>query len=55
MVRRLLTALALLTATLASPAAAEVTLSFYSFNGAFGGRFPTPSYAGRGHCRTARR
>lgn len=40
MIRRLLAALALLTATLSSPATAEVTLSFYSFNGAFGGRFP---------------
>lgn len=40
MFRRLLAILALFAATLSSPAAAEVTLSFYSFNGAFGGRFP---------------
>ncbi len=40
MIRRLLLAVALSLAGFATPAAAEVTLSFYSFNGAFGGRFP---------------
>lgn len=39
MIRRLLLALALALG-IAAPASAEVTLSFYSFNGAFGGRFP---------------
>lgn len=39
MIKRLLLAL-VLALGVASPAAAEVTLSFYSFDGAFGGRFP---------------
>lgn len=39
MIRRLFLALALAIGA-ASPAAAEVTLSFYSYDGAFGGRFP---------------
>lgn len=39
MIARLLLALALALGV-AAPANAEVTLSFYSFNGAFGGRFP---------------